>query len=321
MPVPRWRGRALGTVLVLLLVLGLSTVVPAAAGPAPAEVAVALPAGKANYTVSVMSDQYKNAWVRLAQYTFAADGRVSESFWYWHNHTFIGDGYTNKVSSGYATHGCQRLCTVRTPRGFQPGAAPRQLTGRFRWDANRNLIIDWPGGHQEAWRVTSMGSYARLDIITSNYGVTQGSWGFGSNAPFTTGATIDQIMAAGELRGAGRSNRYGATDVTANFRLALNQFDRCAASPCIMGNAPQLWIAYLANNPARDGRKVFYDNELAEVAGSSPCTANPHGHTMALLQVLDDSGRFRGLVGVEASLHVRLNGGAIVASVYALRQN
>jgi len=316
----RWLSHALAA----LAVLGLPAAAAAApAPPATQAAAVTLPAGKANYVVAVLSDRYNASWVRLAQYAFRTDGAVHETFWYWNMATFTGNGSTNKVSSGYLTHGCQHVCLVRTPKGFEVGAAPKTTTGSYRYDSNGNLVITWPGGQSEAWSMRAQGSWARLFIITSNHGVTIDSWGFGSNAAFSQGATIDQIKAAGTLRGALRETSYGTRSVfVPGYRLEPGQFTRCTGSPCLQAPNPASWRAELAGMPTRDGRRVYFDHQQPNVGPLGPCPRSPNGHTTALLQVLDDSGAFLGFVGAEASLNARqAGGGAIISSMFMLTAN
>ncbi len=288
--------------------------------PAQAAPTVDLPAGKRNFVVVVMGDKFEAAWVRLAQYAFADDGTLVETFWYWSQASFTDDLRTgNRVSSGYATHGCPTLCTVRTPKGFARSTPAKTQAGTWRWDVNHNLIINW-GTHNEAWRVgAAPAGLARLDIITSNYGVTKGSWGFGSNASFDVGGTIDDVKAAGKLTGAEHRNAYGFTTVTpeGDYHRNFASYTRCAGSPCLQ-NPNQGWKANLAGNPARDGRRMYFDNQVYR-ADEIICPTNPDGHTIAYLQIVDDNGHFRGFVGAESSLIQHQRGGAYIGSEFELR--
>ena len=88
------------------------------------------------------------------------------------------------------------------------------------------------------------------------------------------------------------------------------------------------WHTYVAGKPAQDGRKNLWNHQLGTVGcheAGTPCPTSScaqttigagGGHTLAMFQVLDDDGVFRGWVAAEASLHGRFTGGAVVGSSY-----
>lgn len=298
--------------------------------------AVALPGGRSKYVVTVMGGAVNAKFVRIAQYTFTAaagtTGTVSEQFKYWNQSTFTGDSNTNKVLTGYTTAGCPFNCTIKTPKGFQPGQAWSTLSGTYTIDANGRVVITWSGGQYETWTITTPKSYyAKFTIFNSNYDVQKG-WGFGSNAAFTTGATVTQIKAAGLLNDYEYwQNSYGVPNSqNTNGWLDMAPYIICGSSNSLQLPAPAgvpvcdnaYWRSYFAGNPATDGRKIYWQHQLGSVAcsdsqgSSTTCISVGGGHTFAMLQVIDDSGVFRGFVGAEASLHAKANGNAVVATAF-----
>lgn len=294
-----------------------------------------LPGGRSNYVICVMGGAVNAKFVRIAQYTFTAgagsSGTVSEQFQYWNQSTFTGNALTNKVLTGYTTSGCTNTCTVKTPIGFQPGNAWKTLSGTYTIDVYGHIVITWTGGQYETWAPSSPKSYyTRFDIWNSNYNLQHG-WGFGSNASFSTAATMATIKAAGILNDYDYwQNSYGVADQqNTNGYQNPPLYDICSTNVMSLPNSGGLpvcsssyWRSYFAGNPSTDGRKTYWQHQLGSVAcsdslgSSTTCISTGGGHTWALLQVIDDSGNFRGWVGVEASLHIKATGNAVVAAAY-----
>ncbi|MBX3738751.1 MAG: hypothetical protein KF715_18810 [Candidatus Didemnitutus sp.] len=305
-------------------------------GAAVAASAVGLPGGRAYYVVTAMGGAVSAKFVRIAQYTFTAGsgstGTVTEQFKYWNQSTFTGDSNTNKVLTGYTTNGCTWNCTIKTPKGYQPGQAWSTLSGTYIIDVNGRCVITWTGGQYETWTISSPKSYySMFTIFNSNYDV-QHAWGFGSNTGFSSGATIAQMKSGGTLTNyVYWQNSYGVPDSqNLNGWLDLTTYNICGTSNSMTLPAPPgvpvcdnaYWRSYFAGNPASDFRKTYWQHQLGSVAcsdsqgSSTTCISVGGGHTWAMLQVLDDSGVFRGFVGVEASLHAKATGNAVVATAY-----
>jgi hypothetical protein len=296
-------------------------------------VLVALPGGRAYYVVSLMGGTFPNKWVRLAQYKFTTAGTVTEQFKYY-TQGQSGDHYSNKVLTGFNTSQatCDYTCPVKTCIGFQPGQAWSTLSGTYYINSLGKLVIDWSGGYQEAWSLSSPKPYyTRLDINTSNYGVAHG-YGYGSNTNFDTGVTTATIMAAGDLKDTDYwSNNYQANDAHTNYAvdtsyLALGSFQQCVSSVIKLNEANQIpcpkghYKLYIAGNPLAEPtdhkRKNYRQHQKGEVGckdeGWNTCISPMGGHIMLYLQVLDDAGIFRGFIGAEATLGVGY-GGRILA--------
>lgn len=298
--------------------------------------AVALPGGKANYVTVVMGGANKARFVRISQYTFTAGtgttGTVSSQFKYW-DQIFTGNAMTNKVATGYTTGNCiNDNCTIKTPIGFQPGQAWSTISGTY-YIGGGQVRITWAGGQYEAWTIATAKSYGviPLTIANTNYDVHHG-YGFGSNASFNTGATIAQIKAGGNLIGERWENIYNAPDT---YSASLS-WDNGSYTTCVPGTSMQgsetgglctnaRWHRYVAGNPSTDKRKNYYNHQLGSVTcadpagNTNPCISAQAGHTAAMLQVLDDSGNFKGWVTAEASLHAYVNGQAVVNIGYFVK--
>lgn len=309
--------------------------------------AVALPGGRPNYVVGMFGGATTTTrWSIIRNLAFSTNGTVTSVSWVWAQNTFTGDATTNKIYTGYTTAGGQYNGVVKTPKGFQPGAAGTSLSGTFGYDGNGDLAITWSSGKTETWRMSTPKPYpyTMITCIGSNYSVRK-AWGFGSQAAlYGTGATIAQIKAAGDLSFKDEwYNAYNAADGQNTVALLISGHNICS-STAMMNNEPQApchpnrWHSYIAGNPTQDGRKTFWNQQRGLVTCSedgAPCptpndTVGTHaghpctsqvlgylgGHTYAFFQVLDDNGVFRGFVGAEASLHARATGNAIVGASY-----
>lgn len=294
-----------------------------------AAAAVALPGGRAYYVVSVVGgpasgspvDKY---WVRTAQYTFTAGtgshGTVTESYWYWNMTTFpeatpTPNATTNKVLTGYTTNGCASTCAIRAPKGFEPSAAPKTLSGTYYFDTFGRLVITWPSSQTEAWSMSDAGSYTELTVHHSNYGILEAD-AFGSNRPFTAGASRD-VIARRSLSGTQHSASYRRSPlVDSGWRIGFPaDYSSCSSSPCLF-LTNTVWRSGFAVDPDSNGRRVYWEHQNQGVDGcTGPCFCGGYGHTWALLQIIDDAGRFVGLTGVEASLNERSAGNAVVGQL------
>ena len=292
-----------------------------------------LPGGRAYYVVALMGGASTQKFVRIAQYSFTAGsgstGTVTEEFKYW-SQQFTGNAYSNKVATGYTTGNClYDNCTIKTPIGFQPGQAWKTLAGTYYIDVNGRVVINWTGGSRETWTISYPKTYyAMFTIFNSNYDVQHG-WAFGSNTNFNTGANMAQIKAAGNLNTADYwQNAYGVPDQQSTGQYwNMGAYNQCSTPSLQITESGAAcsnnrWHSYVAGNPATDKRKNYWNHQLdvvtcADVPG--PCISPQAGHTVAMLQVLDDAGTFRGWVATEASLHARATGNAVVGSFYYVK--
>jgi hypothetical protein len=68
--------------------------------------------------------------------------------------------------------------------------------------------------------------------------------------------------------------------------------------------------------PSGLGRRAFWQHQVQGSDGDvGTCFGSGGGHTVALLQALDDAGHFAGFVGAEASLNGRSLHNAVVAQL------
>ncbi|TNF33656.1 MAG: hypothetical protein EP329_08105 [Deltaproteobacteria bacterium] len=299
-----------------------------------------LPGGRPSYVVGMFGGYTTTSrWSILRTLAFSTDGAVAAVSWVWHQDTFTGNAATHKVATGYTTAGGDYTGVVRTPKGFQPGAAGTPLHGTFAYDADGNLLITWSSGKTETWRFSTPTPhpYRMITCIGSSYGVRR-AYGFGSQAPLTgVGATMAQIRAAGNLTVQNSwINAYDTADHQNLTYFAMSAYtvvnpNAMKTTESSTPNVCDRWHTYVAGHPASDGRKNYWNHQLGVVGcaeADTPCPTNActqttigvgGGHTLAMLQVLDDDGVFRGWVAAEASLHGRFTGGAVVGVSYWLQ--
>ncbi len=311
------RYRRLAAVLTLALALPVAISRPAHAA--------ALPGGKANYVVSLLAGPVNAMAVRLATYQFSADGTVVERYWSWRQNSITGKGNTrwSKPPSGYTTSGCRHTCPIRTPVGFQSGRAGLTHQGRWSMEPGGTLAISWGGPSVERWSLdTSVTGMVGARLVSS--GSARG-WAIGSNAPLTQAVDMAAIYAARRLYGPLAQNAYGRPTEYRHIGFHAPDYTLCKNGRCMQGVGnraadKRTWFSsYWAANPAVDGRKVYWNNQTGAVQqveqpGGTCISASGGGHTDALLQGLDDSGRLVGVVGVEASLNQRKTGQAVVGA-------
>jgi hypothetical protein len=301
----------------------------APASSAATEAGTGLPGGRPTYVVSVMDGKAGALAVRLATYEFSTSGTVTEKYWAWSQNSISGTGNARwtKAASGYRTTGCRYACPVRTPYGFQKGAAPHSFTGRWSMESPTVLAIRWaPSYPVERWRLdTSKAGIVGLKLLSARNGGR--GWGVGSRASARTGVPLSRVYASRWITGPFAENAYSPTTKDSWIGWSAQDYKLCSTGTCMQGtkmtaaNRNAWYHSYFAANPASDGRKVFWNNQTGVVqhleSANSPCISSGGGHTNALLQALDDNGQFVGFVGVEASLNSRKYGQAVVAA-YAM---
>lgn len=301
-------------VLLLCAMAFIFAVLPAQSAGA----SVGLPGGRPYYIVSIVGGTNNAYWVRAAQYTFTAgngsNGTVNESFWYWNEAAFTPGASINKVPTGYTTSGCTSACAIRTPVGFQPTIAPKTQSGTYYFDIYGRLVINWPNNQTEAWSTSNAGSYEKLSIHHSSYGIVHGD-GFGSKSSFTVGASRN-IVATRSLSGTQHSSSYNEYALR-DFQWRINfprDYSSCSSSPCLF-LTNTAWRSGFAVDPV-NGRRVYWEHQQQGVDGcTAPCFCGGYGHTWALLQIIDDTGGFVGFTGVEASFNKQATANAVISQV------
>jgi hypothetical protein len=275
--------------------------------------------------VSVIGGPMNAMAVRLATYQFRTDGTVTERYWSWRQDALVGKDNVSwsKPASGYTTAGCTHACPIRTPVGFQRGRLGTLHDGTWSVDSAGNLAIRWSPRSVETWSLdTSVSGLVGARLVAG--GGARG-WALGSNASLSRAVDMRAIYASDRLYGPLAQNAYGRPTDFLNIGFHAPDYRLCASGKCMQGvgvtatNKSSWFSSYWAANPTTDGRKVFWNNQTGAVQqfeqpGSVCISARGGGHTDALLQALDDSGRFVGFVGVEASLNQRKTGQAIVSA-------
>lgn len=88
-------------------------------------------------------------WVRLATYSFAAGGSVTESHFHWSQRERV-----KRSCTGVTAGGCvARACEVQTANGFPASSQPEHLSGTYAVTGS-TLRIDWAGTGWETWQVS-----------------------------------------------------------------------------------------------------------------------------------------------------------------------
>lgn len=336
----RRRLATAGRAAVVSLALGLLAF--GATAPA-AHAGVGYPGGRPYFVTAVASGTPFNHAVRLAEDRYDGAGHVHEWYWVW-NQNMVDPTQTTayyKPATGYVTNGCFAACPVRTAIGFQPGIQPKERDGTYGFNAAGQLTIRWSSGQTEAWRILQLDGLARMDLVSNSYGAIK-AWSFGSKSHFGYAATLDQIKAAGTTtamvdRAGNREKNYltyhydtskgDPPDWQSTYFIPSN-WDRCAASPCIESHemthpATTQYYAYIAGNPAVDHRKNYFNGQNRPTHDAedpaAPCITRGGGHTYDLLQIMDDSGHFRGWVQAEASLYRKKYGQDLVSIFYTVK--
>lgn len=324
-PAFRRTGKALAAGALGVAAL-LTLVVLAPAGQAAT---AQVPGGKANWVMAMMDGRPQALAVRLATYQFSTNGTVTERYWAWSQNSISGKGNVSwtKPYSGYRTAGCRYTCGIRTPVGFQKGARPHTYTGRWTMESASVLRITWSAGYAERWQLdTSHPGVAGATLLSARGGGH--GWMMGSNASLTRGVSLAEVYQSGWITGPFVENAYSPTTRVSWIGWSSRDYTLCATGTCLQGtkmtgrDRAQWYHSYFAGNPAVDQRKNYWNNQTGVVQqlenSTSVCiSASGGGHTNALLQILDDDGRFVGFVGVEASLNQRTYGQAVVAA-YAM---
>jgi hypothetical protein len=316
--------------------------------PSPPAVAAlaALPGGKATYVVSQghLKASSKENWVRLGSYRFAADGTVTAALYLWwqrHPQARQRTGVTPDAGCTTKAGGTQsrpRMCEVLTAGGFT-GAPDETRTGTYTVSGNV-VSIRWKIAQTwtEQWNVRSSpdGKLARLDLKSSTL-ATHG-YGYGSNATLGTRRAMSSVKAfPGKLRQDLTSWANGKIVNSGNQPFGLSSFRTCATTTyCLTylqpssngacqksGGCPkygggtaanvssiQYYLTRVSNSDRRD-TLWHWCTCLAMERGEFCYTGN--SHVKPLMQIIDDSGAFRGWVGAEASFSTGARGADMLA--------
>ncbi|WP_103565556.1 hypothetical protein [Actinomadura rubteroloni] len=295
----------------------MTLLVVSVAAPAHAR-ATPLPLGKANYAMAIGSldaDSTEN-WVRLAQYTFAGDGKVVQQYWQWSQRVHVP-----RTSTGITAQDCAgRDCTVLTAAGWETADASQTLRGTYT-TKNGTLTINWSNDHDESWKLStaSAGKLAAAELAGNDFDATHG-FGNGSNARWTQRIPASVVKAADWTK---MKHRYAlwktAYDPDLGYEGYVDQGDGepfwarewhiCTDKRCLGAKtnaSATIHTAYYiapANAAPAHRRDTLWHwhTELADARGEICYTGN--SHVKPMIQVVDDDGRFHGWVGVEASLN------------------
>ncbi|GAA3260034.1 hypothetical protein [Nonomuraea helvata] len=306
-------------------------IIVAPSGPAAA---AQLPGGKATYVVSQghLKAASNENWVRLGSYRFAANGTVSAALYLWWQRHPVARQRTGLVpDSGCTTKagGAQsrpRMCEVLTAGGFT-GAPDESRTGTYTVSGNV-LTIRWKIAQTwtEQWYVRSSpdGKLARLDLKSSTL-ATHG-YGYGSNAAVGTRRAMSSVKAfPGSLRQDLTSWAGGKITTAGNQPFGLSAFRACSTTTTCLtylqpssnsacqkeGGCPnygggtranissiQYYLTKISNSDRRD--TLWHWCTCLAMERKEFCYTG-NSHVKPLMQIIDDSGAFRGWVGAEAS--------------------
>ncbi|MEU1389196.1 MULTISPECIES: hypothetical protein [unclassified Nonomuraea] len=326
--------------LALLPVQPVTATVAATAGTTAATTAAtrtaasALPGGKSTFVVSQghLQAASRQNWVRLGTYRFAANGTVSAALYLWWQRFpkarqrtgTVPDPSCTTKAGGVASR--PRGCEVLTAGGYTGGPSETR-TGTYTLAGNV-LTIRWKIAQTwtEQWyvRTSPDGRLARLDLKGSSL-ATHG-YGYGSNAAIGTRRAMSSVRAfPGSLRQDLTSWASGTLVNSANQPFGHSSFRACkSTTSCLTylqpssrgacqksGGCPkygggtranvssiQYYLTTISKSDRRD-TLWHWCTCLAMERGEFCYTGN--SHVKPLMQIIDDTGAFRGWVGAEAS--------------------
>jgi len=304
------------------------------AAAVPATAAGALPGGRANFVVSTgsLTTGSTSNWFRLGTYTFdAATSKVAASMYVWEQTKptqRVGIKVTPDSSCASADPKATkqvRPCEVMTAGGFT-GAPNDTRQGTYvigTEDGKQIVTVTWSPTWTDKWSVDTQQALARLNFVSSTR--VNSGYGYGSNAALTDRRAMSSVQAhSGVLRYAGKGWTGGtASDVTSSFDIG--QFNTCTTvtwcltylqpsstkvcqegggCPHYGGGTPanvsslQYYLGRVNSADRRDA--LWHWCTCLAMERDEPCYTG-NSHVKPLLQILDDSGTFRGWVGVEGS--------------------
>lgn len=291
-------------VVVLAGVLALVLAVPVAPGAAQQ---AELPGGMSRFVAAVgsLSENSRENWMRLATYSFASDGKVTESHFHWSQRKRAKRSFT-----GVRAGGCEaRECEVQTGHGFQATSFPERLEGTYTVDG-ATLTVEWPGTGTEEWEISEVagGKLAKLTFKGSSYGASHG-YGYGSNAKWEQRASMKQLAEFDHNKLKHdyhlwkTDNGKPYLDEGSGSPFWMRDWKRCESGRCLGGKttATEYYLA-TANGSSTDRRDTIWHwrTKLADDRGEYCYQGN--SHVKPMLQIIDNDGAFHGWVAVEASL-------------------
>ncbi|WP_043630884.1 hypothetical protein [Nonomuraea candida] len=310
----------------------------------PAQAAVALPGGKANYVValgSLAAGSHDN-WVRLGTYQFSPDGTVrARTYLWWQRHpaarqsTGTTPGNTCTTTDPKAGQTKARRCAVQTAGGFL-GAPQESRTGSFSVSGDQvHITWDVSQAWSERWRIAVApgGGLSRLDLTFNT--LARYGYAYGSNAALTrrramstlaeTAITLKHDYTSWSAAGVKPSPASGGTFDLGEYRTCdattwcLARLQPSSPNACQKdGGCPhtggpdgdtsiQHHIQQVSSGDRRDTWWHWCTclaRDQGVKAGTGPDSVlcySGNSHVKPMLQIIDDTGAFRGWVGVEAS--------------------
>ncbi|NUR90504.1 MAG: hypothetical protein HOY71_41050 [Nonomuraea sp.] len=294
--------------------------------------ATPLPGGKANYVVSqgFLKKGSQSNWVRLGTYQFKPNGTVSASGYLWWQRkptarqpTGVVPDASCSTKAGKSSSRV-RACNVLTAAGYT-GSPTDARTGTYTTSGGV-VSIKWNIGQtwRETWRVALSPDrkLSQLKFVSSSLATT--GYGYGSNAALSTRRAMSSVRTTGGLRQDLTSWAAGTIVHSNNQPFTASAFHGCAsASSCLTylqpssntacqkeGGCPNFGggtkanissIQYYLTQIGRDRRDTMWHWCTCLAMEAKQFCYNGNSHIKPLEQIIDDSGRFRGWVGVEAS--------------------
>ncbi|MEU5575385.1 hypothetical protein, partial [Streptomyces coeruleorubidus] len=312
--------------LLLPLVLALAAVAPVEAAPAD------LPGQKSNFVVSTgyLKGASPRNWVRLGWYRFdAASGTVSARTYFWNQRKpakRVPSGTTPGADCApgeKATPPGVRRCPVMTVEGFHDTASERRAgvyrlaTEQIDGEQVPTVLIKWNTATpwSEKWKVRAQPGITRLEFVYSTKATS--GYGYGSNAPLTERRGAKTIRdhkqrinlemdswAHGKFErktGPFHPRPFHVCGGRATYCMTYLQPSGPCGKGCQQGTTDTSVQYYLTRIGVHDRRDTYW-HWCTCLAPTDPSACyRGNSHVKPMLQVLDDSGGFRGWVGVEAS--------------------
>ncbi|GAB3916719.1 hypothetical protein GCM10028826_33540 [Mucilaginibacter boryungensis] len=287
------------------------------------------PGGKINFSVVLGNlDVTGPTDVRLENMVFnPTAGTVAATIWEWNSDDEKGKTlYSNHTCS---MDGSTQTGVVYAPTGWLvPAGGYYGRTGVYTY-VSGVLTINWDApwaGVHESWNVSNPdGASAMMTFASSNYGITHGR-GFGSNRPFTgtgnfkTIGTIPRIAYTGSMVAAIKDkNGVLSTIPTTGIGwktdgLDLSSFTSSSngntlhadlttsncnpENGCTAGNTHTGIVYHLASD--NTSRAMVYNHFCACLPTETAFPAYTGNlHPYAMMQIIDDNGNMRGMVGIE----------------------
>lgn len=329
--------RAIGTVIVAVAAGAVVTPAPAVAVALPGGKANYV------VSLGHLANNFRGNWVRLGTYEFSTSGTVTARMWVWSQGNpvvRVGTGTTpdSSCSTTAGSSGSRvRTCQILTPAGFT--AAPGETrTGTFTTYTvdvagvpTPVVGISWnvaSGVWSEEWflQPSPDGLMSRLDFKYNTKALY--GYGYGSNAALATRRAMSTVQGfTGTLKmdsvgwasdtvstSNGQTFNHSAFSVCATTTWCLTYLQPSSTGACqASGGCPnygggtatnvssiQYFIQKLSNTDRRD-TLWHWCTCLAMERGEFCYTGN--SHVKPMMQIIDDTGAFRGWVGVEASFY------------------